>query len=209
MARGKKAASAANRRAEAAHEVIDRLTTELADAKMRARDAEKRAAKADQLEELLAQRNDDEIVADLVATIQRWKRIQKADAARRKKAIDEIWKVLAKDLRGLMKEMEPGFEDTWEFVMRRYPAIMNALAASDGAAERVSEHVDRRGLNPTIAKLDDEKIKKWQEARGYRAVAQWAPDRDFADVMADLLDASQIGFTADEMVELTQTTAGG
>lgn len=45
MARGKQAAEAARRRAESAHEVIDRLTSDLADAKIRARMTEAEAAR--------------------------------------------------------------------------------------------------------------------------------------------------------------------
>lgn len=50
MARGKHAASAARGRYEAAVEHIDRLTTELADAKLRARLVERDAARAGELE---------------------------------------------------------------------------------------------------------------------------------------------------------------
>lgn len=49
MARGKQAALAANRRAESAHEIIDRLTSEVAEAKLRARVAEADARRTAQL----------------------------------------------------------------------------------------------------------------------------------------------------------------
>lgn len=57
MARGKQAALAANRRAESAHEIIDRLTSELAEAKLRARLAEAQARRAAELEKEVSHLN--------------------------------------------------------------------------------------------------------------------------------------------------------
>lgn len=55
MARGKQAARSATRRAEAAHEHIDRLTSELVEAKFRARQTEAEAGRVPGLVALVAQ----------------------------------------------------------------------------------------------------------------------------------------------------------
>lgn len=208
MARGKKAAAAAIRRAEAAHEHIDRLTTELVEAKLRARRAEERAARLENISTLLqtASPKNDKMLAEALSALKSWKAISKADHARRMAAVAEMLDKLIADL-GLPSG---GIEDRREFLAKRYPAIMKALTAGrDGAPYARQAPVAWAGsaLTPMQEKLQatPEDLRRFQRLSGMRAWSADGGDEDLSDVWCDLLDAKQIGLTYEEMIEATPT----
>lgn len=202
MARGKEALLAANRRCTAAHEVIDRLTTEVAEAKLRARLAEQRiqeleprAARTDELE---AQCRDDRLLADALNGLHDWRKIADQDWQRRKAAWSDL-RQLQTDLSGLGPM---GMRDAGDFIIERYPRLVNALSAGR------TSYVRTREDTPTYRKLSTEDRKRLDRAFGNRAAPEWDPEADAANVLADLLDARQIGLSPNETRELLGLAAG-
>ena len=203
MARGKQATKAANRRAESAHEVIDRLTSELADAKIRARDAEVRAARLEGADKLVREsvaKNDELLVAalDSLKGNRRW---FKTDRDTRRQAMVELFTVVADDIgKGQM-----GVADVREFMCRRYPHITASLM---GATVEAVKGLGREGgpvrgssLHRGEQKLEGESLRRFQRMCGSRTVLRENLGKDSADVFIDLLDAKAAEFTYDEMIE--------
>lgn len=201
MARGKQATLAARRRAESAHEIIDRLTSELAEAKLRARQAEQRAARLEGIEALLtsASAKNDEMLCAALAKLAWWKAVADADYKRRFDAIGEMLHKVAADVNELPR-LAP-FEDRRQFVETRYPAIMAAITAGQSAKVDPRRPVRYPKTTPSAKRLNDEQLHRFQRLAGERGILESAPDRDIADVWVDLLDAHQAGFTPQEVIE--------
>lgn len=198
MARGKHATKSANRRQSAERDHIDRLTDQLAEAKLRARRNEQLAAQVPMLRarigELTQQIEDDELLAESIEALRRWKQIATADQKRRAKAWREVGKMLA-DFRTRMLLSQA---DSYEFFLRRYPAIFRALVADDNidTTQTVRQYSPLR-----TAGMTDEQVKRWQRAAGTRAVHEFDNEADAADVMIDWLDAKQASFSTEEIHE--------
>jgi hypothetical protein len=193
MAKGKQAVETARRRAEAAHEVIDRLTGELADAKIRARDAERRAADVDLLRAQVAAQRNDVLLADAFVALQQWRAYGSDLHKARKRALSEM-KGLIEDLdtAGLLN----GIADRVEFMLRRYPEMMAVLCGRDHGTEFLQGTTN-------VRRLGDDVTKRVQRMVGERADLGRiiGPDADAADVLGDLLDAKQAGFSKSDVVE--------
>lgn len=207
MARGKHRAASATRRAEAAHQVIDRLTGEVADAKLRAKQAEARAARLEGIESLLeaASVKKDVLVAEMTKKLEWWAKVADEDRTRRTDAIVELFGPFWRDT--FPNFDDAPVEDRRQFLATRYPAVMLALTA--GGGDIVNPHADRVGLvrGSSVSlkfqeHLDDDSRRRFQRAIGLR---MGAPDgeaaRDLADVLVDLLDAKQAGFSTEEVLD--------
>jgi hypothetical protein len=198
MARGKQAAMSAQRRYETAVEHIDRLTEELANVKVRARDAEARAARLEGADALIsrASSKNDELLFDALQALDRWKRVQRADQKRRTDAIVELLQKLVTDLGW---EAETPAEDKRQFLETRYPAVMLALKAGE-APSRVARW--KTSVTPYERRLvTAEEVRRFQRLTGQRGEVEGAKDVDFADWLNDVLDAKQAGFSAEDIVE--------
>lgn len=202
MARGKHAVKAANRRAESAHEIIDRLTSELAEAKLRARQVETEAAKVPALSkrvvELQQERDGDELLNWAMNELNEWRRVQKADERRRKDALRQLGR-LAADV-GILIPGGGGEVDALEFIRRRYPAFLSALMAADLTDENTTHRWSRQRIHDD--RLSDEALRRLQAVHGERLLAAWDKNVDLADVAIEALEAQQAGFTATEAAEL-------
>lgn len=204
MAKGKQAALAANRRLEAAHAHIDRLTSELVDAKLRAKQAELRAARLEGADQLVsaASVKHDEMLADALAALSRWTTIQKQDQKRRNEAMTELLVKVLNDV-GVKDLVNLPLVDRWELARTRYPALASALMARDDAGRKPGAKTN--AIHPVEMvhaqrKLEGDDLRRFQRLCGMRAVMEPAPERDAADVWNDMLDAKQIGLSFDEMM---------
>lgn len=205
MAKGKQAVRAANRRAEEAHKTIDMLTTELAVAKLRARQAEQRANRVERVEALgeKTRSQAEALVPLLKETIEDWQQIAKADQRRRRLALEEVYSRLIADVALSYDIM--GLDDQRQFLQKRYPHMMAALVAID--RERTAKFDDVpipvHGTSVTMAeqKMSGDRLARFQRLVGHRATLISDPDKNFADIEADLLDARQAGFSTEEMME--------
>jgi hypothetical protein len=206
--KGKQAASAANRRTEAAHQVIDRLTTELADTKMRAKEAERRAARLEGIEAMIktADVKRDELVTSLTATVKEWKRVAERDAARREAATGDLLKV-CDDVSG--KTLAVG--DKLEFLVERYPHLVAAVFAVSvetvkdwGLAGVGATVVPGTSLQSAESRIlrdqGRESLARFQQLCGLRST--WTgTDKTSAQVVNDVLDAKQADLSEDEVYE--------
>lgn len=204
MARGKHGKEAAIRRAEAAHEHIDRLTDELVEAKRRMKDAIERAERLEGVEKLLSQRNNDELLADALEKIAEWERIAKEDGERRKAAIAEMYFVMFPDLNLLSdRKGEAPMEDRRQFLETRYPALMSAISAGK-VAQRDPRKAVRWKHSPFKSrerKLSPDEVRRLQRVTNQRLIPGWDEDKDVADSWIDMLDAAQAGFSSEDFLE--------
>jgi hypothetical protein len=204
MAKGKEAISAANRRVQAAHEVIDRLTDELAQQKVLRREAERRLARVEhqaaRVEELERQQAGDELLADALAALDQWRTVAREDQLRRNAALKEVASRLMPDLALLSPSEHLGSIDRYELLLRRYPRIIDAL--SGGHSPRDDGSFMPKDVPRSLRKPKGEDLRRVQQLLGLRAIPEWAPDADMADVVNDLLDAKHAAFTKSEISEL-------
>jgi hypothetical protein len=194
MARGKQSALSARRQVESAHQVIDRLTSEVAEAKFRARQAEARAADADRLRQLLHEHNNDDLLTEALRTIEDWRQIARQDLDRRRAALRDVGRIL--DDLEVAKFLTTSV-DRNEFAWKRYPALMKALTAGRELSDLYIDPNTPR----SVRRLSDESVRRFQQLRGMRGVPQWDETADMADVAADILDAKQSGFTREQFRE--------
>jgi hypothetical protein len=211
MARGKQATMAANRRAEAAHEVIDRLTSEVAELKIRAREAEHRADRLEGIEAALstADIKRDDLIVELTRKLQWWSKVAGEDQARREAAREQMFRRLCPDLFDAIDPNMP-LEDRRQFLVKRYGAVMAALCACDESQLRPDSALPVHGTNTEVfeKKLSQESLRKFQRLSAQRAVFESAPDRDAADVLNDLLDARQAGFDPADVLDYALSESG-
>lgn len=193
MARGKEAVLAERRRVEARDELIDRLTSELTEAKLRARKVEAEAAKVPALvaegAKLRQQIESDELLTASLEANRAWKRIATEDLERRRAAFMELRKFFS-DLRAPLGTGP----DRTEFLKRRYPALLNALTAGQGLRSD-----DRVGA---LRDMPEDERKRLERLMGVRATFRGEPDRDMAEIVADVLEARQLGFTGEDVWDL-------
>jgi hypothetical protein len=200
MARGKEAAQAANRQLESAREHIRWLTGELADAKVRAKEAEARAARLEGIERMLpaASAKNDEMLAKALTALQAWKKFRVDQHERSRKALQEVCRKLLPDLD------LPGYSfsgvDNVEFMKERYPHILEALLGGpvDGDERVMTGDSPFRPLEEKLS-LDD--LRRFQRLMGERAVFDADQGADASKVWTDLLDARGVGFSKEEMLE--------
>lgn len=196
MAKGKQAARAANRRLEATQDHVDRLTEQLAEAKMRARDAEARAAESDRLRARVGrlQREVDEGPSEAcLDKLRWWAEVSKADTERRKAAIRELTAYVGGvSLCASLTQLEK-----FELAIKVLPHTFAALIADDVEnVRRIPDegaryHGDRSPTDPA-------KRRKW-----YAYVQRERnPDEALVGDLADILAAAQEGFTSQEIVEM-------
>jgi hypothetical protein len=193
--KGKEALAAAHRRLAGACEHIDQLSEQLAEAKRRVRDAEARADKADRLEKLLADKNNDELLAEALDTIRWWEKVRVEDVDRRRAAWRELGARLLPDL-----QFRGNTVDRMEFLLRRYPALCAALSAGEWADIPVRD--TRYQLGRSARHLSEEERSRLQRQRGIREASEGDDDTDVAEVWADVLEAKQTGFAPHEIEEL-------
>ena len=208
--KGKQATLAARRRAEAAHEVIDRLTTDLADAKLRAKEAERRAAQlqvlADRAVELQAERDSDTLLGDALSALdvdRRWGREQRQ---RTRSALKTLRERLIPDVI-TASALPMSYHDGLDFVLRRYGPIMDAI---------FGQHVNpltipalQSTTSPTARKLSEDQRRRLERLNGLRTFCEWDRDRDTADVWTDMLEGQEAGFDGPEIAELIGLLPGG
>jgi hypothetical protein len=197
--RGKEALAASNRRYRAALDHIDRMTEQLADAKIRARAVEKQAARVGQVERYLTEHNNDELLAEALAAVEVWKARFRRYEARRKEAKAEVRERLAADAFHLMPIDTP--TDMAEFLFTRYPKLVGLVLGGPLAdfdeRERYSIGLGRHAL-----KLTPEHCRRLQVARGIRAGVENLPAANVGTYLSDALEALDAGFTKDEVREL-------
>lgn len=190
MAKGKEALAAANRRYQAAVQHIDRLTSELAEAKIRAKEAEKLAVKVPHLEERLQVAEEklatDSVVAELydrvelcLARLKEWKEHDER--------LKSSTLTLLRDYARLTQMTTP---ELVEFAVRRIPQFFrDGSAISDGKPFR--RHMP--------AGLSDDAVRRLQKLRGERGI-----DIDLGAAMAESMEALDAGFTSAEIGELVE-----
>lgn len=203
MAKGKQAVASVNRRLVAANGHIDRLTSELVDAKIRARDAERRADRLEGIERMLdrADVHRDELIIELTRKCQWWAKVAKEDRERRGLALREMGK-LASDHGIMLGNRNLPFHDMWDFLVARYPAIMAALnAGTDLTAPFATPGTPFRNLEERL-ESNPESLKAFQRLAGERGEIQGHEGKSAGQVLADMLEASQAGFTPSETLEL-------
>lgn len=207
MAKGKQAAVAAQRRYEAAVEHIDRLTSELAEAKMRARSAEARAQRLEGVEKHLEASSSkrDELVLVLTKKLEWWEKVRRLDEERRKAACAELCR-LGMDICSLGKGGAIG--DGWEFARKRYPRVVQALMASEHPVPVDPTYVERAPDTCFSKRLSGESRRRWNRLTG-REVDLGGTGVPMADALIDLLDARQAGFTKEEVVEFMAIRLAG
>ena len=201
MAKGKYAARAQRRADDSAMAHIDRLTTQLAEEKMRRRDAERRAGQYAGLDNMvrLREAEHDEALKKALEKLAWWDAVRRDDKARREAALDEIQSKLRADLG--MNHMTTTVE--WiEFLTRRYPRLISALTAGSSDTWH-SDRPLRRHTSPHRhyeSKLNDEDLVKFQIITGQRGVKQ--SDGRLIE-WADLFEARQMdGMAEDDLIEL-------
>lgn len=204
MAKGKQALKSANRRAESAHQIIDRLTSELADAKVRAREAEARSARlegADALVERSLVKND-EMLSSALEALAQWKSINKQWHERREALRIEVGNRLLPDIEIAGARLGECRTDRAEFLARRYPALWYVMV---GEAPTDRHVYARSPFVRSESKMSTDQLRRFQRLSGQRAIAEGddLDGRDAADVWADLLDLGQMDdLTRDEKIEM-------
>jgi hypothetical protein len=192
VAKGKQAALSARRQHAAAMEHLSAVTDELAELKVRTRDAEARAFHAEQRArnaELQVQK-DAEVVANCVALIDaQRKAVRKQDAEWNDGPKTDLLQMFD-DLRSAGNM---GRSDIMDFLMKRYPRFTAYLGWGE------SQGLYRR---PHMRGLTEEHVRKLGRALGERVTISWDPERDAADVVKDILDIKHMNLTQDEMLEL-------
>lgn len=201
MAKGKQASKAANRRLEATRDHVDRLTEQLAEAKIRARDAEKRAAEADLLRQRvreLERRIDDGPTEAILDKLRWWDTISKQDRQRRSAALKELiaWFNGPGGSPGrLTSQLTP--MERFEVLCGVLPNVVAALEAQDVSIIRswAKDGVVWRGDN---APCERSAARRWYAfVRKERHL-----DEALVPDVIDLLSGLQEGFSADEIKEM-------
>lgn len=202
MAKGRYASQAKARADHAALAHIDRLTTMLAEEKMRRRAAEERARLlevADVEARRRAAANDDALAAAL-DKLKWWERVAREDHDRRAAALRELPRRLAPDVRFIGTNVE------WiEYVHQRYPALVAALLArpADPAPPR---HRDRHSLYTRHERrLSDADLIRFQQVSGQRS--RVGDDQQAVD-WAAIYEARQLDFTTEELIEYATIQPG-
>lgn len=199
MAKGKHAALSANRRAEAAHEHIDRLSTELVEAKIRARDAEEVARMA----ELRLKRSEDELARteklreSARKVVDETRAHYKAGWEKWEKAKPDFNRLLIDAINAAPSTLGPA--DRVEFLFYRYPKLMDFLGHKLDRGVHSELHGSRR--------MDPDDVRRMGRWLGERATIEWDPDVDAARIAADLMDVPSLDLSKDEIYELFGVTS--
>lgn len=202
MARGKKGAQAQRKADQSAIDTIDRLTQRLAEEHRRRLDAEavaRRYSHEDNAIRLLEAQND-EALAVALDKLRWWQQVAAQDHERRLAAFQEIRDHLRPDMRlGNVPQVE------WiEFLERRYPRIITALTAGKWAPDG-SRRPFRNRRSPFARmekKLSDEQLIRFQQVTGQRSTLKDGTAAGATIDWALTLEATQAGFTSDEVLEL-------
>ena len=200
--KGKKGAQAQRRADQAALNHIDRLTHMLAEEKRRRLDAEAVARRFSHEENAvrLLQAQNDEALAKALDKLRWWQNVADQDHNRRMAA----WRELAEHLRVDFRLQHITHVEWVEFLMKRYPRLLAALSAGDiRSSDGERPFRDRRSPYARMeARLSDDDVRRFQAVTGQRSTLK----RDDGDTAvmdwALVFEASQIGFTGDEMIEL-------
>lgn len=192
MARGKEGMEALRRRYEAAMEHLDRLTEQLADEKIRRKEAEARAARLEGIDAMWkdAEIHNDQMLKEALDELHE-QDVWMADHNKKvRAAFKEIRDRLLRDLK---VPSDIGI-DRVEFLVKRYPALMALFIRGE---PRVNARYNR---GPGDRKLNDDQLRRFQRLRGERMVVQGS-DVDVGKAWADLLEGREAGFTWEEAQE--------
>lgn len=198
MAKGKEALSAANRRLEAAYAHIDRLTSELVDAKIRARLAEQRATKLEGVDALVTQADirRDQTVTQLQTEVNHWEQVSKEFDGWRRDALVELLGKVFLDLKRDGAGLPHTIVDRMEFVRKRYPVLWDLLAMKSTTNRP-------RPDAGTMRRFHGDRLLQLQRALGHRATLPPEVEVDtFAELYSEILDAEAAGLTSDEVLNL-------
>lgn len=197
MAKGKQAAKAANRRLEATQDHVDRLTEQLADQKMRARDAEARAVEADQLRERIRVLEAQIAEGPTEATLDKlrwWESVRKADIKRRRAAQSELFRWFNRDTDDLVGTVT--VVEAYEVMCGVLPHVMAAIEACDVSHIR---KVAKEGARfPDDPKMEREAYRKWQQF----VKKERHTDETLVPDLIDILSGVQERLTVDEIIEM-------
>lgn len=198
MTKGKQAARAANRRLEATQDHVDRLTEQLTEAKIRARDAEARAAESDQLRErvrFLETKLEEGPGEAALDKLRWWEEVRKADVKRRRKAQSELMRWFDRDNAFLVDKVT--VVEGYEVMCGVLPNVMAALEAVDvSVIQRRAKEGMRFPEDPRH--MGGEEYRKWQRfVKRERHL-----DDDLVSDLVDILSGVQERLTVDEIVEM-------
>lgn len=192
MAKGKQAVAAANRRLEAAQDHIDRLTEQLTEAKLRARQVEAQASQVPALKKRIAKLEEPDPVVTRIA--EWWDTIEK-DWLDINKELNR-WKSIVADYI-LVDCQERGLTgvEYVEYLSRRYPDLFRP----DGQQDAISKGAPWR-RSKVERRLPEEAVRRLQMARGERH----ADVTDNAGLWLHIEEALAAGFTAGEAMTLLE-----
>jgi hypothetical protein len=197
MAKGKHAVLAANARYKAAIEHIDRLTSEMADMKVRMKVAEADAMAAPGLRKEVERLRNDHVVAEIVEKVEAAFKDRDRQIAAWKKARPDFIKMMNDVAKSHLVDTSI---DAVEFWHRRYPRLFAFLDHRD---EEILAHWKAHPRH--LLKLSHEAARRYERAAGMRAIHRNS-DRDAADVAVDLCDVVRMDLTKEEMRELIEET---
>lgn len=188
MAKGKHAAASANRRLEAAQDHIDRLTDQLTEAKLRARQVERVAAQVPKLQQRI---QDDAPIVQEVAEwwrngVKNWAAIE-----RRLKYLKET--VLAGYLNLVMDHYNMTLVEAMEWMTRKYPDLF--MESSE--TQRIVDG-GPWARDPQHRRLSDEAVRRIQQKNGDRHI----DTPDAAKMWQQIDEAIEAGFTGPDLTEL-------
>lgn len=190
MAKGKHAAASANRRLEAAQEHIDRLTDQLAEAKLRARMVERQADRVPRLEEqvreLQRRLDDDDIAREFIDFAWELKESERLLLEYVQAFRDGVLKLLRD--RRIIATMT--IHELIEYASKRHPKVFSD-PLKDGERARLG------GEQKTMRGLSEAAVTRLQEAQGKRHVGV-----DVAALVDEYAGARDLGFTTAEALDL-------
>lgn len=188
MAKGKHAAASANRRLEAAQDHIDRLTDQLTEAKLRARQVERVAAQVPKLQQRI---QDDAPIIQQVA--EWWKGGTKAWAEMENRLTYMYSVVIRGYIRLVMAHYGMTVTEAVEWMTRQYPELWNKGPAT--------HRIVRGGpwvTDPGQRRLSDEAVRRIQQKNGERHI----DTPDAAAMWQQIDEAIEAGFTGPDLTEL-------
>lgn len=196
--KGKQAALAANRRYETAIEHIDRLTTELVEAKRRARDAEEKAARYERQAGLVdsSLARNDELLVHTTRMLSMYTRQRKAVKDDMGKATQELSRRAGEMFKA--ERARCTHSDWFEFLIAHFPAFFTLI--SGGSLD------DFQGPIPVSdgpyavfeRKLSHDDLRRFQRLVGERTELIGHPDVDLGVALHDVMEATTVGFTREE-----------
>jgi hypothetical protein len=191
MVRGKHSAESARHREEALMQTIDRLTDQLANEKLRRKEAEIRSAHLVGIESewKKAEVRNDKMLAEAMNALRAEQKWGDDHNKKVRRALDDIAALLA----DLKVPFETGI-DRVEFLERRYPGLMGLILRPHNPGPFARTPGERH--------LDEAGRRRLQRLRNDRTVfADLPDDADLGVAWADLLEGRAVGFTVAEAAE--------